>query len=49
MAAQEEKVARKQAVTWEEIVSTQLPGDMRRIWMPKTVSPQWTPRLKTLT
>ena len=26
-AAQEEKVARKQAATWEEIVSTQLPGD----------------------
>ena len=27
VAAQEEKVARKQAATWEEIVSTQLPGD----------------------
>ena len=27
-AAQEEKVARKQAATWEEIVSTQLPGDV---------------------
>ena len=26
-AAQEEKVARQQAVTWEEIVSSQLPGD----------------------
>ena len=27
-AVQEENVARKQAMTWEEIVSTQLPGDM---------------------
>ena len=26
-ATQEEKMARNQAVTWEEIVSTQLPGD----------------------
>ena len=30
-AAQEEKVARKQAVTWEEMVGAQLPGDAENL------------------
>ena len=48
VAAQEEKVARKQAATWEEIVSTRLPGDVENSDAKDSESAQWTPCLEML-